>query len=108
MKSAPFVGLHRALLFHAREVVAPLFKVRDDATADLERFFYRAYAEGSDAVAALATAQRAFLVSESGRGEPDHLPLHLCRAHRGVCARRGHGPAGESNGRSDIRPGVLV
>ena len=65
-----FIGLHRALLFHAREVVAPLFKVRDDATADLERFFYRAYAEGSDAVAALATAQRAFLVSESGRGEP--------------------------------------
>ena len=73
-----FIGLHRALLFRARQVLATLFAVRDDATTDLERLFYRSYAEDGDAVAALAWAQRAFLAaSPGGEGEPfsGYLPV---------------------------------
>ena len=74
-----FIGLQRALLFRSREVIAALFRVRDDATADLERFFYRAYALSGDAVSALAVAQRAFLAAApaSDPGEPfcGYLPL---------------------------------
>jgi len=65
-----FIGLHRALLFRSREVLATLFKVRDDATADLERRFYHAYARNRDAVGALAAAQRAFVAATPGEDTP--------------------------------------
>ena len=74
-----FIGLHRALLFRSRQVIATLFQVRDDATADLERLFYRAYADGGDSVSSLASAQRAFLCAKPGGSQDEpfygYLPV---------------------------------
>jgi tetratricopeptide (TPR) repeat protein len=74
-----FIGLHRALLFRSREVLTTLFKVRDDATADLERLFYLAYAKSRDAVGALAAAQRAFIAATPG--ESTHVSGYLPSTH---------------------------
>jgi hypothetical protein len=68
------LGLNRALLFRSRQVVAALFAIRDDATADLEREFYRAYATTEDAVSSLALAQRTFATASAADNHKSERP----------------------------------
>lgn len=59
-----WVGLSRAFLSAgASQVVATLWSVEDRAAAELMTHFYERFTTGSDAVAALAAAQRAMLAA---------------------------------------------
>ena len=59
-----WVGLSRAFLSAgAAHVVATLWPVEDRATADLMTRFYERFTAGTDAIGALAAAQRALLAA---------------------------------------------
>jgi len=91
-------GIARSLFFAgAKSIVAPLWAVNDQATADYMMSFHTAYARGVPAVLALQQAQGALRHSERYRhpfywsgfvltgGDPNETHLDRLRGHGGSC-----------------------